>query len=258
VVVVFTAVNFRSRTGSKSDVQVVVESVTFVNALSFIQTFEDLFKSLGGPSIDVEPSGITASYTVSIPSISLGVFGLENLSLGGSLNIPFTGQPVRLEVNFCSRDNPFLLAIYVFNGGGWFTIRLGADGIELVEVGLEFGAGISLDLGVASGGVSIEAGIYFAIGSNTVELQGFFKASGNLEVLGIISISIVFYLGLTYLDPGSTYGTASVSVTVSVLCFSASVTMTVTKTISSNDPPISFTDAIAPTDWQNYCAAFAA
>jgi hypothetical protein len=254
----FTNVQFSQRTGSKSNVQVNIDTVTFIGALSFIQDFEELFASLGGPQIDVEPSGITAGYTVSLPSIGIGVFALENISLGGTLNIPFTGQPVRLTVNFCTRENPFLLSIYFFTGGGWFAISLGADGIELVEVGLEFGASISLDLGVASGGVTVAVGIYFALGSKTVMLTGFFQASGNLEVLGIISISIVFYLGLTYQSPpASAYGTASVSVTVSVLCFSASVTLTVTKQIYSSDPTISFAQAISATDWSNYCASFA-
>jgi hypothetical protein len=258
VEIVFSTVHFSSRTGSKANVEVNVASVTFVNALSFVQDFEDLFKSLGGPSIDVEPSGITASYTVAIPSISLGVFALENLALGGSLNIPFTGQPVRLEVDFCSRDNPFLLSIYIFTGGGWLGIRLGADGIELVEIGLEFGVSCSINLGLASGGVSIMAGIYFALGTGTVTLTGFFKASGNLEVLGIISMSIVFYLGLTYQSPpAAAYGTASVTVTVSVLCFSASVSLTVTKQIAGGDPTIPFTDAISPADWRQFCASFA-
>ncbi|MGO9558405.1 MAG: hypothetical protein ACLPQS_07875 [Acidimicrobiales bacterium] len=257
----FTSVQFSQRTGSKTQVHVNVDTVDFIGPLSWIEALETLFSSLGGPSIDVEPSGITASYTVSIPNIGLGVLSIENLSLGGSLTIPFTGQPVRLDVNFCTRENPFLLSIYIFTGGGWFLISLGADGIEMIEVGLEFGASVSLNIGVASGGVSIMAGIYFQLVTapppENITLTGFLKASGNLDVLGIISISVVFYLGFTYQSStGDAYGTASVSVTVSVLCFSASVTLTVTKQIAGSDPPISFTDAISAADWVTYCESF--
>ena len=139
-----------------------------------------------------------------------------------------------------------------------FSISLGADGVQLVEVGLEFGASISLDLGIASGGVTIVAGIYFALGSDSVNLTGFFQASGNLEVLGIISISIVFYLALTYQSPpASAYGTASVTVSVSVLFLSVSVSLTVTKQIYSSDPTIPFDEAISAADWSDYCASFA-
>jgi hypothetical protein len=262
IIIHFKKVHFSAKTGAKANVDVDIDTVTFAGPLTFINELEQLLASLGGPSIDVQPSGVTASYSLPLPSIGVGVFAIENISLGGSVTIPFDGTPVRLRVNFCTRENPFLLSISLFAGGGFFGIGLGADGIELIEVSLEFGASVSLDLGVASGGVSIMAGIYFKLSSNPspppsdiVQLTGFLQASGNLEVLGIISISIVFYLGFTYLDPGKCYGTASVTVTVKVLFFSASVSMTVTKTFGGGGDP-AFAQAISQADWDNYCDAF--
>ena len=198
-----------------------------------------------------------------VAHVGVGVFAIENISLSGMLTIPFDGTPISLQVDFCTRENPFLLSICLFTGGGFFGIGLGADGIELIEVSLEFGASISMDLGVASGGVSIMAGIYFQLAAATapatgevVTLTGFLQASGNLEVLGIISISIVFYLGFTYMDPGKCYGTATVTVTVKVLFFSASVDLTVTKTFGGDGDP-TFAEAISQANWDTYCAAFA-
>ena len=263
ITVHFTKVHFTAKTGAKANVDVNVDKVTFAGPLTFINELESLFASLGGPSIDLEPTGVTASYSLPLPSIGIGVFAIENISLSGSLTIPFDGTPIRLQVDFCTRDNPFLLSIMLFTGGGFFGIGLGADGIELIEVSLEFGASVSLDLGVASGGVSIMAGIYFSLAAATppatgevVTLTGFLQASGNLEVLGIISISIVFYLGFTYMDPGKCTGTATVTVTVKVLFFSASVSMTVTKTFGGSGDP-TFAQAISAADWDTYCAAFA-
>jgi hypothetical protein len=196
---------------------------------------------------------------VALPSVSVGIFSLSNLALSGSLNIPFDSTPVRLRVDFCTRENPFLLAIDLFTGGGFFGVALGADGIEMLEVSLEFGASASINLGVASGGVSIMAGIYFAVQttpSSSVQLTGFLRADGNLSVLGIVSISVEFYLGFTYLDPGQAYGIATVTVEVSVLCFSKSVSMSMEKTIGGSDP--SFSAAVTEQDWRDYCLAFAA
>jgi hypothetical protein len=259
----FNKMTLDAKTGSKTQFTVDIASVNFVGPLSFIAELEQFFASLGGPSIDIQPSGLTVAYSLPLPSISVGVFALENIALGGELDLPFDGSPVRLKVNFCTRENPFLLTIYLFTGGGFFGIALGTDGIELIEVSLEFGASISMDLGVASGGVSIMAGIYFSLAKNTdpspaeiVTLTGFLQASGNLEVLGIISISIVFYLGFTYQSPGKCTGTASVMVTVKVLFFSASVTLTVTKTFGGSGDP-TFAQALTQSDWSTYCAAFA-
>ena len=254
----FKGLSFSFATGAKTQISPDIAGVTFQGPLSFVQAFEQFFASLGGPTINVGAAGIEASYSVALPSVSAGVFSLSNLALSGKLNIPFDNSPVRLRVGFCTRENPFLLAVDLFTGGGFFGVSLGADGIELLEVSLEFGASASVNLGVASGGVSIMAGIYFALQtmpSNSVQLTGFLRADGNLSVLGIINISMEFYLGLTYLDPGQAYGTASVTVEVSVLCFSKSVSVTMTKTIGGGDP--TFCQAITQRDWQDYCLAFA-
>lgn len=254
----FKGLSFSFATGAKTQISPDIAGVTFQGPLSFVQAFEQFFASLGGPTINVGAAGIEASYSVALPSVSAGVFSLSNLALSGKLNIPFDNSPVRLRVGFCTRENPFLLAVDLFTGGGFFGVSLGADGIELLEVSLEFGASASVNLGVASGGVSIMAGIYFALQtmpSNSVQLTGFLRADGNLSVLGIINISMEFYLGLTYLDPGQAYGTATVTVEVSVLCFSKSISVTMTKTIGGGDP--TFCQAITQRDWQDYCLAFA-
>ena len=257
--VAFRGLSFSFATGAKAQLRPDISGATFINELSFVQAFEQFFASLGGPSINVNSSGAQASYSVALPSVSVGVFSLSNLALSGVLNIPFDSSPVRLRVNLSTRENPFLLAIDLFTGGGFFGIALGADGIELLEASLEFGASASINLGVASGGVSIVAGIYFALQTtptNSVQLTGFLRADGNLSVLGIVSISVEFYLGLTYLNPGQASGTATVTVEVSVLCFSKSVSMTMQKTIGGGDP--SFAATITEKDWKEYCLAFAA
>jgi hypothetical protein len=255
----FNSFTFDSKTGAKTSIQPDIDSVTFLGPLRFINAFEDLLSSLGGPSISVTDGGIEASYSLALPDVGVGVFTLQNLALSAGVNIPFDGTPVRVRFGLSSRDNPFILTIDLFGGGGFFSLGIGADGIELIEVSLEFGADLSIDLGVASGGVSIMAGIYFSlqtVPNKQVQLTGFLRADGNLSVLGIISISMEFYLGLTYLDPGKAYGTASVSVSVSVLFVSVSVSVTMQKTIGGSGDP-SFKQALTEKNWTTYCEAFA-
>jgi hypothetical protein len=257
--IAFTSFTFDAKTGAKPSIKPQIDTVTFVGPLSFIQDLESLLSSLGGPSINVTGAGIDASYTLALPDVGVGVFSLSNLSLTGGVNIPFDGTPIRVRFALCSQDNPFLLTIYVFGGGGFFSLAIGADGIEMIQVSLEFGAAISIDLGVASGGVSIMAGIYFSLQTfptEQVTLTGFLKADGNLSVLGIITISMEFYLGLTYQNPGQAYGEASVTLSISVLFFSTSVTATYQKTIGGGSDP-DFAQAITQADWDVYCEAFA-
>ncbi len=260
ILVSFNSFTFDSKTGAKTSIQPDIDSVTFKGPLTFIQDFEELLSSLGGPSISVTDGGINASYSLALPDIGLGVFSLQNLALSAGVTIPFDGTPVRVRFGLSSRDNPFILTIDLFGGGGFFSLAIGADGIEMIEVSLEFGADLSIDLGVASGGVSIMAGIYFSLQTvpppKQVQLTGFLRADGNLSVLGIISISMEFYLGLTYLSPGKSYGTATVSVSVSVLFVSVSVGVTMQKTIGGSGDP-DFKQALTAKNWAEYCGAFA-
>jgi hypothetical protein len=164
-----------------------------------------------------------------------------------------------VRFGLCTQDNPFLLTVWIFGGGGFFSLALGADGIEELQVELEFGAAVSINLGVASGGVSIMAGIYFALQTTPtklIQLTGFLRADGNLSVLGIITISMEFYLALTYLNPGQAFGEATVKLSISVLFFSVSVSATMRKTLGGGHDP-DFRQAISQADWDTYCEAFA-
>ena len=121
----------------------------------------------------------------------------------------------------------------LFGGGGSVEVGLGLDGFESLTLTLEFGAKLAIDLGVASGDVSVMAGVYINIeeqnnGLQKTVLTGFVKIEGNLDVLGLISAHLLFDLELTYEDDGtekSVWGQAQLTVEVDVLCFSASVTV---------------------------------
>jgi hypothetical protein len=259
VTVEFSSLTFDARTGAKPSVSPRIKSVSFDGPLKFIQDLAQLLGSLGGPSITVTPEMVTASYTLAVPSESVGVFALSNLTISGGLTIPFDGSPVRVRFGLSSQEHPFVLTVWLFGGGGFLSLAVGADGIEEIQVSLEFGAAISVDLGVASGGVSIMAGIYFSQQSNPsqVVLTGFVRADGNLSVLGIITLSLEFYLGLTYQDPpGEAYGEATMTVSISFLFFSASVPVTMKKSFGGGNDP-DFGMAVTSGDWTTYCEAFA-
>ena len=111
-----------------------------------------------------------------------------------------------------------------------------------LEISLEFGAATQFDVGVASGSVSVVGGIYFAIKTlddpadqQQLELTGYVRLNGRLEVLCIITISLEFLLSLSYIDPpGSAKGRAKLTVTVEVAFFSTDVTMEVEKEFGGN------------------------
>lgn len=256
----FTEFRFSAVDGKKPDVHVVVTDVRFVGDLEFLNKLDKILSPANfadPPFIDVTPQGITAGYNLEVPTVAMGVFALSNLALGARMNLPFTGEAMRLRFNLSERHDPFIVSIAPFGGGGFFAIAVGGDGVEVLEASIEFGGNISIDLGVASGGVSLMAGIYVKIElSDSCELTGYVRANGELSVLGIVSISMEFYLGLTYAKPKA-WGEVRVTVTISVLIFSGSVTVHMRREFAGSSQILPFSTLMPYPRWQAYAAAFA-
>lgn len=237
--------------------------IQFLGDLSFLNELRKFIPSDGfedPPSLDVTADGITAGFSLPIPAIGVGVFSLENINLGAALTLPFfTPQPIRFRFNFAERQHPFNITVSLLGGGGFLGITVGPDGVEILEASIEVGANVSIDVVVASGNVHVMAGVYlkYDMVSTSSQLTGYLRAGGSLEVLGLISASVEFYLGFTYFfgPPCSIAGEATITIEVHVLFFSASVHPTLRREFG--DPTVSFAELIGPTDWDYYCDSFA-
>jgi hypothetical protein len=210
--------------------------------------------------LDVTAEGVTAGYTLGIPDIPVGAFSVQNITLSAGLTLPFVSKPARARFDFAERHHPFLVTYSALGGGGFLSITVGLDKVEVVEAAIEFGGNLSLDIGVATGAVSIMAGIHFVLKDKEVRLGGFLRASGALVVLGIICISAEFYMELGYQPasgntPSKVYGEATLTVEVEVAFFSKSVDLTVRREFEDPRPP-RFEEIISEKDWDDYWSAF--
>jgi hypothetical protein len=150
------------------------------------------------------------------------------------------------------------VAVLILGGGGFVRIELDTEGVRCVEVMIEFGGVVALDVGVASGAVQIMAGIYIGIKGDASELTGYVRVGGEVTVLAIISISIEFMLSLSYLPvPKVARGVARVSVSVRIAFVSKSVSFSVERSFSAGSKHLSIADAMTPGDWAVYTGAFA-
>jgi hypothetical protein len=236
----------------------------FLGDLSFLNELRKYIPSDGfqdPPSLDVTADGITAGYSLPIPSIGVGVFSIENIKLSASLTLPFfTPNPIRFRFAFSEREHPFLITVSLLGGGGFFGLVVGPDGVEMLEASIEVGANVSIDVVVASGNLHIMAGVYLKLDfvSKSSQLTGYLRAGGSVDVLGLISASVEFYLGFTYYfgPPCKIAGEATITIEVHVLFFSASVSASLRREFA--DPKATFADLIGPSDWDYYCDSFAA
>ena len=71
------------------------DAVCFGGPLEFVNELRRFIPGNGfsdPPGLTVTPSGISASYSLTLPSIGVGVFALTNASLGAGFNLPFDAQ----------------------------------------------------------------------------------------------------------------------------------------------------------------------
>jgi hypothetical protein len=268
VTIWFDRLKFTSRTGQKPDVAVDLhpgqEAVEFGGPLEFVNELRSIIPANGfsdPPSLTVTPSGISAGYSLSIPNLAVGIFALEHISLGAGFILPFDAKPAEVRFNFAERQRPFSLTVSLLGGGGFFAIGLGSEGVREIEASLEFGAALSIDLGVASGSVEVKAGVYYHWKSTLVELEGYVRLHGELSVLGLISASLTFYLKLGYKkDSGKSvvWGEATLEVEIEILFLSFSVSVSCRREFGGSAADPKFIELIPDqTTWDEYCAAFA-
>lgn len=273
VEVLFDRFEFHTQTGQKLKVDVGLDSDNPVRFMEDLQFVEELRKTIpaglfgDGPSLDITPAKVKAGFSIGLPPVGVGVFSLREVTLSAFLELPFLDGRPTFDFSFSSREKPFNLTVMIFGGGGFFHLQLDTLGIKMLEAALEFGASASIDLGVASGGVYIMAGIYFSIQRKEIDgeevdaatLAGYLRMGGHLSVLGLISVSLEFYLVFAYeFAKNAAYGRATLTVKVEVLFFSTSVEITVEKRFggSSGDPY--FLEGFDSVEvWDDYAGAFA-
>ncbi|HVN54466.1 MAG TPA: hypothetical protein VMT46_09055 [Anaerolineaceae bacterium] len=273
VEILFSKFAFSGGTGKKLNVTVDLDPETPVRFIEDLQFVEELRKTIppglfgDGPSLDINAVRVKAGFSLGLPPVSVAVFSLKDVTIAAFIELPFLdGRPL-FDFSFSSREHPFNLTVAFLGGGGFFHLQLDTKGIKLLEAALEFGASASIDLGVASGSVHIMAGIYFKMERRTIDgmdvdaatLSGYLRMGGELSVLGLISVSLEFYLCFAYeFEKNAAYGRATLTVKVEVLFFSTSVEITIEKRFGGSGGDPTFLDVFASSSvWDEYAGAFA-
>lgn len=237
----FERVKFTSQSGKKPDIKVEIGQVTFQGALSFVNALEQFLEDLGGSgfTVSIRPTGINAGFSISLPDLSLGMVDLSGLALSAAVDVPFLGAPATATFSFASKEHPFTVSVSMFGGSGYITLVLGLQQVQQVTASVQFGGNFELDIYVASGGISVTAGIFYQYtAANGLQLTGFVKMQGSLEVLGIVSISCELDLSLTYQvdNAGNSYvsGQAQLTASIHILFFTISIGVTIHKQFSGS------------------------
>ena len=161
----FSSLRFASATGNSPNIDIGIDQVVFTGPLSFVNSLEQFFHNLGGAglSVAVQGSTIVASSSITLPNLSVGIFQVSGLNFASQLLLPLIDGQAMASFAFASQDNPFTLAVAMFGGGGFLDLTVNFGGVQAVHGALEFCGQLGFDIGVASGALSLTAGIYFRL-----------------------------------------------------------------------------------------------
>lgn len=263
-------VTFSSVDGRDADTDVEVGDVSFGGELAYIETLSKYLSfGTGGLEVDVLPDRIAVGLALAIPNITFGVFALRNVRFIAGLDIPFSGDPVRIRFALSTRDDPFRLTVFCIGGGGHVALAFGADGLETLELSLEAGAEVAVDFGVASGSVSTMIGIVLLLskqdGIDTATFLAYFRINGSVSA-GPVSASVTLTIELGYQERtknGKTartlFGRGTLEIDISVpLLPSPPITITFERSLKADAADPTFADQYDQLAWNDYCDAYGA
>ena len=266
---VFDHIQVQMLAGHKPDIDCVFKDIFFGGDLAFIETIKDLIPLdafSDPPFIKVTVDGITAGFTFPIPNIAIGMFSIQNINIGASLTIPWLSTNVHngitFHFDFCTIDNPFVVTVMMLGGGGFFGMTLDMSGLQRLQFGISVGAQLALDFVIASGSVSIEAGIFLVYtepgaaggkdpvtGQDMVDgwvIGGYLRLRGELDILGIITIAVELYIQIIYeATSGKCIASGFVKVDISLFFFSIHVKVSFTRKFAGSNGDPTFADMMA-------------
>lgn len=267
---------YEVRTGRLPKTTLTVAGVDLGRELAIVKKLGDAMKNAfgGGPSVAVTHREVKVSYALAAPTpVNLGLISVQNLVVQAGLTLSLAGDPVVIDFAAGTRGHPFLLTVMGLGGGGYLELGVsGRDGggLERFVAGIEFGAMVAMNFGVAQGEVHIFGGVVFVKKGSDIELTGYIRFGGSVRVLGLITVSIELTVSLTYRSPNILKGEARLVIAVDLTFWSTSVEIPASYTISGSDNsaladadaavthPVS--GALGPVGtsfpWRDYCQAF--
>ena len=221
----FDAVTFTQLPGRHPDLAIDHLTVAFAGALQLlddlIQTVQE-FIGANEPTVRAVPSGISAAYSVALPSVNSGDFVLKNVAANLEVDVPFTAGAVTMSFGFASRDNPFNLSILALGGGGYIDVEFGGNQLSRFEASMDFGATLAVDFLVVSAEVHALGGVHFV----NKDIDAFLRIGGSVNLFGLVSVSIEMVILLGYdEDRNALVGRAKIVVSVGIAFIHESVTL---------------------------------
>ncbi|OBY25604.1 hypothetical protein A9D60_21455 [Leisingera sp. JC1] len=182
---------------------------------------EDLAEKMGLDSggFFIEPAsivpGIQAGYRINIPGITFGAATFLNVGIVASAVLPFDDSEALFSVGISTRNDPFIILIGAWGGGGHFALY--SNGREMLgfDVSFVFAGGGAIAAGPLTLRGRVSVGIFIRKLGNLTEVSGDFFAGGSGKI-GIFDMSASLRVRVGQDGSGNMVGSAVFSFSFSI------------------------------------------
>jgi hypothetical protein len=244
----FKQVSFKSENGSKPAVSAELQSITFGDALQWVQAFASLVGGLSNriPGVTVDPSGVHISYAAALPALSAGAFSISGLGISVRVEIPFDNSPMLIFLGFASEQQKCHIRISIYGGTLFLDSGMApassasqsgvvTPALRSFHSAIETGFTGDVSVGPAHGEVHLFCGVYYGNDFGRCRLSGYVDAGGNCDIAGLIRMFVNWHLALNYASEGNhMWGECTVSVDIEIGFFSISFSLSMRKDISGS------------------------
>lgn len=261
----------------------------FSGAISMLMALVDHL-GLGNVDLRIRGDVIDMDTSITLPDVSLGVAELKNFAIGIGLDLPLGEGAGQLSIGIGSKASPLDIDILMFGATFWLDIELGFGGGPDgdIEPTTRIAMGVSVywelldfDIIVVSIAFTLRLSADWTLTGDEIVFTGAVSLEGEIDVLGLVSVSASIVCSLTY-DPAAETMVLKGTVNYCVDSFLGTLTsgsVPIGRTtidlgdgqaaLTSLAPgrardaaaapggSASFVDRFTPAMWTNHCDAFA-
>jgi hypothetical protein len=181
-----------------------VRSWDFSGAISMLMALVD---KLGLGNVDLKVLGelIDIDSSINVPDIALGVAEIKNFAINLGFELPLGPGDGRLSIGIGSKSSPLDIDVLMFGATFWLDIDLGFNGGSPTPPALTTSMGLSVywemldfDIVVVSISFALRLSADWKLSGGEVTFTGAVSLEGEIDVLGLISVSAALIASLRY------------------------------------------------------------
>lgn len=174
----------------------------FSGAISMLMALVDKL-GLGNVELKIVGDVIDMDSSINLPDISLGVAEIKNFAINLGLDLPLGDGPGELSVGIGKKSSPLDIDVMMFGATFWLDIDLGFSGLETPTTTTSMGVSVywemlDFDIVVVKISFALRLSADWKLSGGEVVFTGAVSLEGEIEVLGVISVSASLVCSLRY------------------------------------------------------------